>query len=636
MADDPHKQALAALAKCIAAANVGDTVLETDECKTFPDDSFKSAPGLCFDVVYQKKCILMHFVVIAKEQGYCDFAVYGRVIREDGSATGYRSLEHLQYISSVDVPSGAAYPNGPEMKNTLTNRIKKAKEDEVSATDFCASRQYDEIKQMNVVATVLSEAAKSSTIGIVEEEKDDDGNKDASVGDVPAPIDEVEKGKETTKAAETPAADKILEAAAGATSKTTAQVRAWLVSKFAEATRFSKQSLVWVFDLHRGVRKGLVTSPPAIEVAADKNRTSTALFFSGMEVSIWGKNYLFVGSFYLYRDRKTNKPKPPAYALLADMTTIKENSGVLDVVFQSAVASANKARDDQWPIIKDVKEYSRIFSWTKWLCRMTVKTLAKHSTQAKLHDDARVGGTSMLIRHLIYGTPPENLNAILLKNIPPIIDPTASKVPEATAAKPTPKPAARRSLRPRASMRKVVPIETPTPPKRARARARGRGRGRGGGRGRSQTYKSTRRRAPGNATQAKGKQAEATRAGIIVDSPKTAELKRLRDEVLLMSNVDTPKTREIKRLRQQLKRAKQQKEFGEAAAVIPPIAEAMTTNADHKQEHGRQHGRQFALRNRMDATPQIGQRMTPAQHQFMLMAMTPGFLQGYMMGSFTQ
>jgi hypothetical protein len=41
----------------------------------------------------------MHFVVIAKEQGYCDFAVYGRVIREDGSATGYRSLEHLQYIS---------------------------------------------------------------------------------------------------------------------------------------------------------------------------------------------------------------------------------------------------------------------------------------------------------------------------------------------------------------------------------------------------------------------------------------------------------------------------------------------------------------------------------------------------------
>ena len=185
-------------------------------------------------------------------------------------------------------------------------------------------------------------------------------------------------------------------------------------------------------------------------------------------------------------------------------------------------------------------------------------------------------------------------------------------------------------------MKKVIAMETPTPPKRVRARARGRGRGRGGGHGRSQTYKSTRRRAPGNATQAKVKQAEATRAAIIVDSPKTAELKRLRNEVLLMSNVDTPKTREIKRLRQQLKRAKQQKEFGEAAAVIPPIAEAMTTNADHKQEHGRQHGRQFALRNRMDATPQIGQRMTPAQHQFMLMAMTPGFLQGYMMGSFTQ
>ena len=171
MADDPHKQALAALAKCIAAANVGETVLETDECKTFPDDSFKSAPGLCYDVVYQKKCILMHFVGIAKEQGYCDFAVYGRVIREDGSATGYRSLEHLQYISSVDVPSGAAYPNGPEMKNTLTNRITKAKEDEVSATDFCASRQYDEIKQTNIVARGLSEAAKSSTIGTIDEEE---------------------------------------------------------------------------------------------------------------------------------------------------------------------------------------------------------------------------------------------------------------------------------------------------------------------------------------------------------------------------------------------------------------------------------------------------------------------------------
>ena len=44
MADDPHKQALAALAKCIAAANVGETVLETDECKSFPDDSIESAP----------------------------------------------------------------------------------------------------------------------------------------------------------------------------------------------------------------------------------------------------------------------------------------------------------------------------------------------------------------------------------------------------------------------------------------------------------------------------------------------------------------------------------------------------------------------------------------------------------------
>jgi hypothetical protein len=68
MADDPHKQALTALAACIAAANVGETILETDECKSFPDDSFKSAPGLCYDVSYQKKCVLMNFVVIAKVQ----------------------------------------------------------------------------------------------------------------------------------------------------------------------------------------------------------------------------------------------------------------------------------------------------------------------------------------------------------------------------------------------------------------------------------------------------------------------------------------------------------------------------------------------------------------------------------------
>ena len=71
------------------------------------------------------------------------------------------------------------------------------------------------------------------------------------------------------------------------------------------------------------------------------------IFFRGLEVSIWGKQYLFVGSFYLYRDRKTNKPKPPAYALLADMSTIEENAGEPDVVFQSAVASANASRDNQ-------------------------------------------------------------------------------------------------------------------------------------------------------------------------------------------------------------------------------------------------------------------------------------------------
>ena len=96
----------------------------------------------------------MNYVVIAKVQGYCDYAVYGKIIREDGSATGYRSLEHLQYISSVDVPSGPAYPNGPELKHTSKNRITRAKEDGVSATMFCESRQFDAIEQINVVSSV--------------------------------------------------------------------------------------------------------------------------------------------------------------------------------------------------------------------------------------------------------------------------------------------------------------------------------------------------------------------------------------------------------------------------------------------------------------------------------------------------
>ena len=236
----------------------------------------------------------------------------------------------------------------------------------------------------------------------------------------------------------------------------------------------------------------------------------------------------------------------------------------------------------------------------------------------------------MVIRHLTYGTPPENLNAILLKQIAPLVDPTASNKSIATTSEPTPKPVARRKLRPQVSTRKVVQINTPTPPKRVRARVRGRSRGRGGGH--SQAYKPIRRRAPRKASQAKGKQAEPSSAACIGDSPKTAELKRLREEVVQVSKVNTPKTRDIKRLRQQLQRTKQQKEIEKAAAVIPPIAEAVTTNTDHKQEEGRH----FALRNRMDATPKLGQRMIPAQHQFMLMAMTPGFLQGYMMGSFVQ
>ena len=103
MADDTREQALTALDACIAAANVGETVLETDECKSFPDDSIESAPGLCYYISYQKKCVLINYVVIAKVHGYYDYVVYGKIIREDGSVTIYRSLEHLQYISSVEV-----------------------------------------------------------------------------------------------------------------------------------------------------------------------------------------------------------------------------------------------------------------------------------------------------------------------------------------------------------------------------------------------------------------------------------------------------------------------------------------------------------------------------------------------------
>jgi hypothetical protein len=284
MADDTHKQALTALAACITAANVGETVLETDACKSFPDDSIESAPGLCYDVSYQKKCVIMSYVVIAKVQGYCDYAVYGKIIREDGSTTGYRSLEHLQYISSVDVPSGPAYPNGPELKHTLKNRVTKAKEDGVSATMFCKSRQFSVIKQMNAVSSILSEAGKSLE-GKARPEADAEGEARPEAEDAAdGAADDAQQ--EDMRPAVPPAAAETASKDTEKLSKTTDEVRAWLVSKFNELTRFSKQSLVWVFDLHHGVRKGLVTSLPAIEIAGDKNRSSTTLFFSGLEVSI--------------------------------------------------------------------------------------------------------------------------------------------------------------------------------------------------------------------------------------------------------------------------------------------------------------------------------------------------------------
>ena len=124
----------------------------------------------------------------------------------------------------------------------------KAKEDEVSATVFCGSRQFDEIEQMNVVSGDLSEAGKSSTTGTIDKEKNKGSNKDASIGDLSAPVGEVGNGGES------PAAGETLEAAVEAASKTTDElskttdklskstdeVHAWLVSKFNEPTQFSK------------------------------------------------------------------------------------------------------------------------------------------------------------------------------------------------------------------------------------------------------------------------------------------------------------------------------------------------------------------------------------------------------------
>ena len=122
-ADDDSSGAMASFVAAIGTADVGNATLQVDDCHSYPEAQVECAPCFCYDVTFQMKCVVLNFAVTCAVPGYGNWAIYANIVRQDGSVSEYRGLEHLQFLCALTT-NAPPYSSGLEKHVDLVVAIK--------------------------------------------------------------------------------------------------------------------------------------------------------------------------------------------------------------------------------------------------------------------------------------------------------------------------------------------------------------------------------------------------------------------------------------------------------------------------------------------------------------------------------
>jgi hypothetical protein len=266
--------------------------------------------------------------------------IQGIVINEDGILLQERSLEHLQPLCTLDSRTGdkERYLDLGESLTTEKSTVKS------NFAGFAKAHDGDFI--MASYLDALSDSMVRLKTG---------GDTDKAAIDT--------SGEVTTKTGERPRETTAVTAPKPApdTQITTSSVHAWLQQKHQGPNRYSQQSHHFIFDLKNGIRHGLATAPPAIELSGGTS-SDKVLVFGGMDASIWNGNFKTLGVFYYYR--QNNRPRLPPYILLLNKDAISRDGADPAEVFAASVKSTHIACTNQFPELKTDK-YKSEFGWLR-------------------------------------------------------------------------------------------------------------------------------------------------------------------------------------------------------------------------------------------------------------------------------
>ena len=113
----------------------------------------------------------------------------------------------------------------------------------------------------------------------------------------------------------------------------------------------------WAQPPPNGIKHGLTTAPPAIELSGGTS-SNKVLVSGGMDASIWNGNFKTLGVFYYYQ--QNNKPHLPPYVLLLNKDAISRDGADPAEVFAACVKSVGVACANQFAEL-ETKKYKSEF-----------------------------------------------------------------------------------------------------------------------------------------------------------------------------------------------------------------------------------------------------------------------------------
>ena len=452
----------------LAAATTSEFTLAEDTSTVFPSADCKSAPAFCWDIAFQKRAVLVRYKLNKQ------LHINGHVVYEDQDPIEMRGLEHLQYL----VPLGAA-----EQKETYAELLAAVNEhnaeDETTYAQFLALR-LEKCGAFDL-PSVLAKLSPMLT-GLQQEERTEPAAESAGAEPEAAAAEAAQPGEDGPEAAAPEAGEEQEAEAAVAPAApvapvapakiTTAQVRSWLLQTYQAPTRYSRQTEHKIYDFKRGMRRGLATVFPGIEVTS-----AQTLVFGGRNALLWGTEVKVLGTFYYYRRAK--KPLLPVYVLCLDMGAMETDHAVSADVFAGCAAAAKAASANQFPELSD-EDFASQFGWLRWAHTIEIDEFVAQAEMGDLHVKDDVSSSTLVFKHLLHSVPLEKLTKVLLSDITTLVNPNA----QATVTTTTPRTLKPKQSTTRKSSRKRKPPQTldMTQPasKRGRRVSKGGGRSRGG------------------------------------------------------------------------------------------------------------------------------------------------------------